>query len=506
METEKAARLAAENMKTIFAYALQRVSNREDAEDLAGEILLAVLENAHTLRCDDAFFGWFWSVASNTVKKYYRQKSREVFAEWDESIPAEGDVADGLLCREEIMLLRRELSILAGEYRECTVAYYFDGLSCGQIGEKFGISTEMVKYYLYKTRRILKEGMRMTREYGEKSYKPVPFHFGIIFDGAFNAEYRNLFARKLPGNILYSAYYTPVTVGELSVELGVAAVYLEDEIDLLMKYDFMTKAPGGKVQTKLCIFTREYEQEMRRLTEKRYTGRLGEILASAREKLPVIHQIGFAGCDLPDNRLLWALYFDLLRKGWNTVDWEPEKRELYAGARGVCYAEDYDHTEEDRPYDTDGFAGFYGLGGGLAACYADFGILPEKNHAGNGLDTLAEALKKGECPVPVLTDAQVGQVYHEILAAETEEMGKLYRELAALAAERMAVHAPGTAADDIPAVINGTLFHRTVGLLGKLAVDSGILLLPEETDTHPYGTYLYCTEETGIWKKGRMSS
>ncbi|MBQ8400846.1 MAG: sigma-70 family RNA polymerase sigma factor, partial [Clostridia bacterium] len=218
IDTHRATMLTAENMKTIFAYALHRVSDREDAEDLAGDIVVAVLENAHTLQNDDAFFGWFWSVAANTVKKYYRKKSRRVTAVV-EDIPAEGDISDGLIGQEEVSLLRRELSLLAREYRECTVAYYFDGLSCRQIGEKYGISVEMVKYYLYKTRRILKEGLTMTRAYGEKSYKPAEFYFGTIFSGAYNAEYRNLFNRKLPGNILYCAYYTPVTLQELSLEL-----------------------------------------------------------------------------------------------------------------------------------------------------------------------------------------------------------------------------------------------------------------------------------------------
>ena len=113
METHEAARLAAENMKTIFAYALHRVSNREDAEDLAGDIVVAVLENAHTLRCDDAFFGWFWAVAANTVKKFYRKKSRTVPVE-TEDIPEDEDAEDILLRKEETALLRRELSLLAG--------------------------------------------------------------------------------------------------------------------------------------------------------------------------------------------------------------------------------------------------------------------------------------------------------------------------------------------------------------------------------------------------------
>jgi hypothetical protein len=38
----------------------------------------------------------------------------------------------------------------------------------------------MVKYYLFKTRKILKEGIGMTREYGEKSYNPGTFRMGFL--------------------------------------------------------------------------------------------------------------------------------------------------------------------------------------------------------------------------------------------------------------------------------------------------------------------------------------
>ena len=76
----------------------------------------------------------------------------------------------------------------------------------------------MVKYYLFKTRKILKEGISMEREFGEKSFRPSPFEFRTIFTGVFNQEYHNLFARKLPGQILLAAYYTPMTIRELAIE------------------------------------------------------------------------------------------------------------------------------------------------------------------------------------------------------------------------------------------------------------------------------------------------
>ena len=50
MKQNQVSAFAEENMKTIYAYALSRVSNREDAEDLAGDILLALLSNASRLR------------------------------------------------------------------------------------------------------------------------------------------------------------------------------------------------------------------------------------------------------------------------------------------------------------------------------------------------------------------------------------------------------------------------------------------------------------------------
>ena len=66
MEQEKVSQLVEENIKTIFAYALSRVSHKEDAEDLAGDIVLAILQSAPKLRDDNAFFGYIWSISANT--------------------------------------------------------------------------------------------------------------------------------------------------------------------------------------------------------------------------------------------------------------------------------------------------------------------------------------------------------------------------------------------------------------------------------------------------------
>ncbi len=141
MKQNQVSAFAEENMKTIYAYALSRVSNREDAEDLAGDILLALLSNASRLRDETALYGFVWSIAGNTYKKFLRKKNRHTLdplpQDTLEQLASQEDFTEDLVLKEDrlaqITKLRRELSLLSREYRECTLCYYFQGLSC-QIG------------------------------------------------------------------------------------------------------------------------------------------------------------------------------------------------------------------------------------------------------------------------------------------------------------------------------------------------------------------------------------
>ena len=77
MEQKKIVSFLEENIKTIYAYALSRVSRKEEAEDLAGDIMLAILQDGHRVEREEAFFGYVWSIAANTYKKYLYKKNKE---------------------------------------------------------------------------------------------------------------------------------------------------------------------------------------------------------------------------------------------------------------------------------------------------------------------------------------------------------------------------------------------------------------------------------------------
>ena len=500
MTQEKISELVEENMKTIFAYALSRVSPREDAEDLAGDIILAILQSGPRIRDENAFFGYIWAIAANTCKKYLRRKYRCQYETLDEELASGEDFTREILKSEEFNILRRELALLSQKYRECTVAYYFEGLSCSETASKLHISLEMVKYYLFKTRKILKEGISMEREFGQKSYQPAPFTFCTIFSGMANEEYQNLFNRRLPGNILLSAYYTPMTIRQLAIELGVASAYLEDEIALLEKYHLLTALPGGKYQTNLIIFTEEYRNEFYRKAEKSFCADVKGVLLDVKKRLPEIRAAGFTGAELDDNRLLWDLLFHLEINGWNqfkaTRGEAFQEDTLYGNATGVRFGIAVDKSEPGE-YDTASYAGYCSINGRYAATYAEFGILPPKNRVSAYSGKIEEILqgcpdKAPELAIPTFNQNQK-KALDTVLAKDYTAFARLFESLYSCALSVMNAHVPDSMTSAVGKVTANSLLSFTAGLIGVCAVKSEALILPEPDDDTLLGIFIYET-------------
>ena len=92
----------------------------------------------------------------------------------------------------------------------------------------------------------------MAQEFGKLSYKPEDISF--ICNGLFgaNGEPWSFLSRALCKNILLAAYRTPSTAEELSMELGVALPYMEEELRALVDATLMKKK-GDKYETNFFI-------------------------------------------------------------------------------------------------------------------------------------------------------------------------------------------------------------------------------------------------------------
>ena len=338
-----------DSLKDIFAFSASRLYNKQDAEDLTNDIIVEVLSSADRLQNDEAFYGFMWRIAENTFKRYIRSKKIKDGECHTDFLGVYWDTPEMKLIEDaELSVLRRELSLLSRQYREVTVKYYIEDKSCAAIAKELDISEEMVKYYLFKTRKILKEGVTMDRKYGERSYNPGKFYVNFWGKGD-NGYVWQTFERRLPGNIVLAAYEKPLSIEDLSLELGVSAPYLEDELDILLKHKFV-KMIGNKYQTDFLIFRTPFEQECQRniptadicmetvLRIKQFTDAI----------LPKFKGIDL-GIKLNDNQLKWFIVNLALHSALGQFEEEQKKRfgpypRLSANAYGYVYGHDNEYV------------------------------------------------------------------------------------------------------------------------------------------------------------------
>jgi RNA polymerase sigma factor (sigma-70 family) len=299
-------------LSLIYGYALRRTNNREDAEDLAQDILTELVSSVNNLRDQKAYNSFIWAVAGNTYKRWLK-KHKNSGCEYIENYQAAGiynvedigDIEDSLVNLEEINQLRREISLLSKTYREIVVMYYIDEMSCSEIAQKLNLTVDTVKYFLYKARNIMKDGISMNREFGEKSYKPA--EFSIMYRGEYSVDYYDLSKRKLPGNILLTAMDKPVSISEIGVETGVPVTYLEDEISILEDKGLISNVKVDKYQTSIIVFTRKLNEIIDSILKKYAKGAAEDLYNGFIKIEEEFRKTTSTDPEINRDRLLWTI-------------------------------------------------------------------------------------------------------------------------------------------------------------------------------------------------------
>ncbi|MCL2774441.1 MAG: sigma-70 family RNA polymerase sigma factor [Oscillospiraceae bacterium] len=316
MEKEQSDKLIADAAKTLFSYCRTRTNSKEDAEGLSQDILLKLLKNRETLRDDKAFYGFMWTVAGNVYKDWCKKRKKRVECELDENISDESVPLAELLEKEsDLRLLYRELGLLTEQYRKVVIQYYFNNCKVPDISKSMDISESMVKFLLFKSRKILKEGMNMEKTNGNLSFNPgkmsLSLLIDIIPDDLQQKEIRRSIQNLVNGNmiaqnILFACYNDRCTAEEISLQIGVAIPYLEKDLTGLCEKNLLIQK-GGKYETNIVIFTKEFLQESGEKTLP-IQREVAEILGKRiNERLDDIKAIGFyRGVD-NDSLLKWLV-------------------------------------------------------------------------------------------------------------------------------------------------------------------------------------------------------
>ena len=323
-QTHLAEEYTRDYMGKIFYYCLRKTGDSHEAEDLASDITLQILTALHEGVEILSFPAWVWQIARNRcalwAKTNRRRGENESFIDPDdpetENILTAGgynttpSVAEAYARDEEMAVLRRELAFLGRDYREIVVAYYIEDRSVGDIARALGQPEGTVKSRLFRSRNLLKEGMKMAREFGPKSYKPEEVHFEATGRQESGLPWSAV-QRMLPKNILLEASNNPSTAEELAVAVGVAMPYMEEEIRALVDAGLLKKV-GTRYVTNFYIMSRDLQVAIRNELIM-LTRDWAEHYDTVMEKAISIYR---TGCFVPENmtngELKWLMALELL--------------------------------------------------------------------------------------------------------------------------------------------------------------------------------------------------
>ena len=153
----------------VLHYFLRRGYSRDDARDLAQETFVHAIRNWHSYRNEAPPEGWILGIARNVFRGNLRYRRREKRAgaelsleDWmEQDLPTDGDSAPPQplrrsLAEERGRLLRKAMTHLTREQRDCLALRIDQELSYREIAEVLQISLEAVKARLFQAKQRLR--------------------------------------------------------------------------------------------------------------------------------------------------------------------------------------------------------------------------------------------------------------------------------------------------------------------------------------------------------------
>jgi RNA polymerase sigma factor (sigma-70 family) len=303
-------------IEPVYRFCLNRLRNRQDAEDLAQEILLCILESSkkNVILNLNAYV---WRIAHNRYARKisnYNKESIVLFGdEYLFDICDEKRFEDEGFADEEEQNVFFALHTLSSMYRDILVDYYVNEFDVSKIAQKYGISRETVKWRLYTGREKMKERFTVM----SKTYEKVKMH--IMCNGSFNPN-RYLY-NQIYKAIAISCYENALTIEEISMATGIPTLYLEESLDHMESGDALEKV-GNKYQTNFIIVHDNDNKRMQSELEPFIKEITNMIWKCIENKIDSIRSIGFYGADFRTEKLAYILVPEIIRGASNQVKYE----------------------------------------------------------------------------------------------------------------------------------------------------------------------------------------
>lgn len=150
----------------LLSYLTAYTNDRQLAEEVLQDVMLAVWDNAANFRGDSKVRTWMLVIARNRALNAQRRKMPDIVSIDDVYEPASTDTEplERLARQAQMAMLRAALDRLPGVHREILVLVFFHQLSGLEVAQVLGINVGTVKSRLHRAKEALRRVMQMMGE------------------------------------------------------------------------------------------------------------------------------------------------------------------------------------------------------------------------------------------------------------------------------------------------------------------------------------------------------
>lgn len=238
-----------EYIEPVYRFCANRLHNRQDAEDLAGEIMVHILSGVRKYRID-SLRAWVWRIAHNRYARFIDKQSHALEQPSDDDfadIQDDYDFVDEVMIEDEYQPVFRYLHTLSSEYRNILADYYIGQLTVKQLTGIYGLTETTVKWRLNAGREKIKT--RIGEHQMDRIYKPINWNTGVCSGACDPDKYLH---GQVARAICEAAYEKPLTVEEISLATGLPTLYVEDELPRMLDGEAIAKV-GNKYATNFIV-------------------------------------------------------------------------------------------------------------------------------------------------------------------------------------------------------------------------------------------------------------
>jgi len=144
----------------VFAYVYGRVQNVQIAEDLVADVFEKAFARADSLRNEDAFSTWLFTIARNVVTSHGRRRGRETVVDPEvlyAIAPSTASVEAEVMVKEDVAAVMNCLRTFPQREQDIMALKFDAELPNPHIARIMGLSEANVRVILFRTLRKLRE-------------------------------------------------------------------------------------------------------------------------------------------------------------------------------------------------------------------------------------------------------------------------------------------------------------------------------------------------------------